>query len=133
MSKSRKKHATPKKSAGVGAGPSRTGTDAAKADSVMQFTISNLYMSHLLPSYSNLQAADILLALDKAGQAKSLCTSLFDFYFDKIQSDKTASKGIDRLDVFLATQSAEMLNRMGDASFQLKMNNLGFQGSVPEH
>lgn len=97
------------------------------AAKVIHYAVEKLYPVHLRPSYTNLQAADILLSLGKSDIARSLCTSLFDFHYDQLQADIKEEKEIDRLDVYLVEQSAEMLNQLGEKKYLSKIDDLGLR------
>lgn len=96
-----------------------------EAEKILLFATDKLYKKHLQPSYTNLEAAELLSSLGKDDVAKTLCTSLFDFYFDQLQSAKKNKVQMNRLDVFLTERSAEMLSQLGDTNYILKMKDLG--------
>ncbi len=98
--------------------------DRASAEEVLMFAIEHLYASHLRPSFSNLQAAEILLSLNKKDLAQSLCVSLFDFHYQQLQAKVKAQEEPDRLDFYLANQSAGLLSRIGDEKYLSKMDKL---------
>ena len=95
------------------------------AEKVMSFAVERLYKSHLPPSYTNLQAADILIALGRDDLAKSLCGSLFDFSYDELLTSLNRMSNTNNLTVYLVEQSAEILNRMGDSRYLSKIDDLG--------
>jgi hypothetical protein len=96
----------------------------AKAEEVLLFAMAHLYANHLRPSFSNLQAAEIFLSLNKKDLAQSLCVSLFDFHYKQLQANLKANEEADRLDLYLSNQSAELLSRIGDEQYLNKMNAL---------
>ncbi len=98
--------------------------DTAKATSVLLYAVKHLYSPHLRPSYTNLEASEILLFLGKNELAKSLCTSLFNFHYDQLQMASMGKKEIDRLDIYFVEQSAEILNRMGEIKYLSKIDDL---------
>lgn len=100
--------------------------NAVMATKTLLFAVEKLYPEHLQPSYTNLQAADILLSLGKGDLAKSLCASLFDFHYARLQAHLEEEKEIDRLDLYLVEQSAEILNRLGEKRYLSKIDDLGF-------
>jgi hypothetical protein len=95
------------------------------AEKVLLYAVENLYQKHLDPSYTNLEAADLLSSLGRQDLAKPLCTSLFDFCFEQLQAAAESGRQSDRLDLFLAERAAEMLNEMGDTNYLNKMDALG--------
>lgn len=100
--------------------------NSTMATNVLVQAVEHLYPQHLRPSYTNLQAAEILLSLDKKDLAKSLCTSLFDFHYNQLQEDSKNEKEINRMDLYLVEQSAEILQRMGEKKYLSKIDDLGF-------
>jgi hypothetical protein len=95
------------------------------AEKVLLFAVENLYRKHLDPSYTNLEAADLLSSIGRQDIAKPLCASLFDFYFAQLQVAAKSKQQINRLDLFLAERSAEMLNKLGDTNSLTKMDAFG--------
>ena len=96
-----------------------------RAEKVLLYAVDKLYMKHLDPSYTNLEAADMLSSLGREDLAKTLCSSVFDFYFEQLQITAAENKQLNRLDLFLAERSAEILNRLGDTNYLTKMDDLG--------
>ena len=95
-----------------------------KAEKVLLFAVDKLYIKHLEPSYTNLEAADMLSSLGREDLAKILCSSAFDFYFEQLQVAATENAQLNRLDLFLAERSAEILSRLGDTNYLTKMDDL---------
>jgi len=95
------------------------------AEKVLLFAVDKLYMEHLDPSYTNLDAADMLSALGHDEEAKTLCSSLFDFHFNQLQAAVKVNGRMDRLDIFLTERSAELLSKMGDTNYLDRLENLG--------
>jgi hypothetical protein len=96
-----------------------------EAEKLLLFAADKLYMKHLNPSYTNLEAAELLSSLGHDDVAKTLCSSMFDFYFDQLQAAKENNGQMNRLDLFLSERSAEMLSQLGDSNYILKMKDLG--------
>ena len=96
------------------------------AGKTLHYALEKLYPSHLPPSYTNLQAADMLLALGDTESARSLSKSLFDYYYDGLLADRAVDRPIDRLEMYLVEQSAEILNRSGEEGYLSKVNFLTF-------
>jgi len=99
--------------------------NAAMAEKVIAYAVDKLYLKHLLPSYSNLQTADILIALEQKDKAAALCTSLFDFHFVQLKKDRSMNNNISRLDLFLAQGAADMLSRIGNEEALQKLDAMG--------
>jgi hypothetical protein len=95
------------------------------AEKILLFAVENLYRQHLDPSYTNLEAAELLSSLGRKDIAKPLCSSLFDFYYAQLQAAEKSKRQVNRLDLFLAERSAEMLSELGDTNYLTKMNVLG--------
>jgi hypothetical protein len=98
--------------------------NADMAKKTLQFAVEKLYPRHLEPSYTNLQAADILFSLGDTHSAKELSSSLFEFHFETILSDISNGHQPERLALYLVTQSAEILNQLGETQYLVKVNNL---------
>jgi hypothetical protein len=94
------------------------------AEKVLLFAVENLYKKHLDPSYTNLDAADLLSSLGRQDMAKPLCSSMFNFYFEQLQAAAKSNNQLNRLDLFLADRSAEMLLQLGEKSHLTKMDDL---------
>ncbi|HMG89659.1 MAG TPA: DUF2723 domain-containing protein [Chryseolinea sp.] len=95
------------------------------AEKVLLFAVENLYKKHLDPSYTNLEAADLLSSLGRQDVAKPLCASLFDFHFEQLQAAAKSNGPMNRLDMFLVERSAELLNKLGDTKYLTKIDALG--------
>jgi hypothetical protein len=95
-----------------------------KAKSVLLFAVDKLYVNHLDPSYTNLDAADMLSSLGREDLAKRLSSSLFDYHFDKLQVAVAENMQLNRLDLFLAERSAEILSRLGDENYLARIDDL---------
>jgi len=98
--------------------------NAEMAGRTLYFALQNLYPPHLPPSYTNLQAADMFLALGDSDSARQLGKSLFDFYYDKLLEDDKANRDIDRLEAYLVERSAEILSRSGLEEYTYKVDFL---------
>jgi hypothetical protein len=96
-----------------------------EAEKILLFAADNLYMKHLDPSYTNLEAAELLSSLGHDDLAKALCSSLFDFNFERLQAVNKRKGQMNRLDLFLTERSAEMLSQLGDSNYVMKMKDLG--------
>lgn len=95
------------------------------AEKVLLFAAEKLYAEHLLPSYTNLQAAELLQSLGKPELAKKFCISLFNFHYAQLQLSLDEGNIADRIDVFLAQQSAEILNQLGEGKYLKEFSRLG--------
>ena len=96
------------------------------ADKVMQFALDKLYPDHLIPSYTNLQAADILFTLNRNDAAATLCTQAFDYAYEHLVYARSAGRAPENLDVFLAENAAEILSKIGDDQYVQKLKLIGF-------
>ena len=91
---------------------------------VLQKAFDNLYAAHLPPSYTNLEAAEMLIVLNESDKAQTLTTSLFAFYFPRLQEAKERGQPFTNLDLYLVKRSAELRAETGDASFLDEVNEL---------
>lgn len=96
----------------------------ALAEKVLLFAVDKLYMKHLEPSYTNLEAAEMLSSLGHADKAKTLCASLFDFHFAQVQAAVKSNRSVNRLDLLLTDRSAVILNKLGESGYLSKMDAL---------
>ncbi len=95
------------------------------AEKILLFAVENLYKKHLDPSYTNLDAADLLSSLGRQDIAKTLCASLFDFHYEQLQAAAKSNSQLNRLDLFLTERSAAMLNELGEEEYLTKIDGLG--------
>jgi hypothetical protein len=96
-----------------------------RAQDVLQVALDKLYPPHLDPGYAGLQAADLLQAVGKTDSARALCTSLFNFQYDRVQASLREHRVVDQLDRYLAHQSAELLHELGQEEYKARLANLG--------
>jgi hypothetical protein len=102
--------------------------NATMATKTLQHAVKNLYPAHLEPSYTNLQAAHLLASLGEPQEAKLLCAALFEFYYPKLQASLADHVALDRINLYFVSQSAEMLNRLGEAQYLPKAEALLVNG-----
>lgn len=99
--------------------------DSAMAAKVLAEAIGKLYPDHLRPSYTNLEAAEILLAVDKPRMAEVLARHAFDYYYNNVKQLADDGRQPDRLDTYLLHGSAELLAAMGHREFEDKVAKNG--------
>lgn len=95
-----------------------------KASHVMDKALHDLYPTHLKPSFSNLQTADLLLTMGRTAEAQRLSAALFDWNFLQVKSDLDNNKTVGQVNIFLLTRSAELLNRVGRSDYATKLREL---------
>ncbi|HEX6893254.1 MAG TPA: DUF2723 domain-containing protein, partial [Chryseolinea sp.] len=95
------------------------------AEKILLFAVDNLYKEHLEPSYTNLEAAELLSSLGRQDMARPLCSTLFEFHYQQLHTAVKQNDQLNRMDLFLAERSAEMLNELGDSTSVTKMDALG--------
>ena len=95
-----------------------------KANDVMDKALRDLYPAHLKPSFSNLQTADLLLAMGRTVEAQKLSTDLFDWNFLQVKADIASNKSIGQIDIFLLRRSVEILARAGRPEYSSKLESL---------
>jgi len=92
--------------------------------SVLEDAIARLYHSHLPPSYTNVEAAEILMALNKSEMAVSLARSAFEYYYERVKESLDATVGSSDLDVYLMRRSAELLAQTGHPEYMDRVSGL---------
>jgi len=95
--------------------------ETAMAKNVLVEAVEKLYPPHLLPSYTNLQAADMLMALGQDEMAQRLTTSVYEYASDMVLQDREAGVQSSDLNLFLMQKSNELLRewRKSDAASTL--------------
>lgn len=101
--------------------------DRAMALTVMDDAIARLYPAHLRPSYTNLQAAEILYTINETEKANRLCMDAFEYYFASVQTDMNAGRDPERLDTYLVQQAALMLEGSGQPDYHVRVKRLNLQ------
>lgn len=95
------------------------------AEQVLKEAMDKLYLPHLRPSYTNLQAAQILQVINKNQMADEFSKPAFDYYYDNVRSFLRDNRKPDPLDEYLLRQSAELLAKSGRNEFLEKVALLG--------
>jgi hypothetical protein len=95
-----------------------------KANEVMDKALRNLYSAHLKPSFSNLQTADLLLAMGRTTEAQQLSSDLFDWNFIQVEANIASNKSVGQIDVFLLRRSVEILSRAGRPEYSDRLESL---------
>lgn len=95
------------------------------AEKVLDASIRKLHYSHLPPSYTDLHAAQMLIALGKADVARALTLPTFDYYYDQVQQRMTQNEAPDGFDLFALRQTAGFLNTLGETLYVNKYEALG--------
>lgn len=100
--------------------------DTAMAQKVLSEAMSRLYFDHLRPSYTNVEAAEMLLALNKPRMSEALARPAFDYYFGNVKQFAKEGRQPDRLDEYLLRRSAELLAVTGHPEFETKLASEGW-------
>jgi hypothetical protein len=95
------------------------------AERVLTVAIEKLYPRQLRPSYTNLQAAEILHAMHKNEMAEKFSKQAFDYYLEQVKSSIKDEGKPDPLDEFILKQSAELLARTGNEEYERLVHQLG--------
>jgi hypothetical protein len=95
-----------------------------KAEAVLDYAAQTLYGSHLRPSFSNLQIAELLLNAGKTTLAEKLSSALFDFTYSAVKEKLANHKDIDDLTLFLLQKSTDLLGRTGRSEYATKLDGL---------
>ncbi len=91
----------------------------ALAEKVLTEAVDKVYLDHLTPSITNLQASRMLLALGRKDLAQHLSHNVFQYYYAAAQQDDA-----DPEDLYLAEKSADILNLLGEDVYLKKVNSL---------
>lgn len=94
-------------------------------EKVMEAALQKLYHRHLRPSYTNLQAAEILQVIGRNDLADALTIQAFDYYFELVEADLAARSEPDRLEAYLLRQSAALLEKTGNTEYIKRLVGLG--------
>jgi hypothetical protein len=99
------------------------GDEQASLD-VLRHAVRLLYHQHLPPSYTNIQAAELLLAIGEPGMADELNKRVFDHYSALMWRDgKPDGKAMD-LEMYLVRRSAELLASTGNSGYLRELARL---------
>lgn len=91
--------------------------NTAMAKEVISQATDQLYGKHLRPSYTNIEAAEILLALDESERANGVSKAAFDYCYQKVTADRAAHRRSSDLDLYLVRRSAELLAQTGNPGY----------------
>ncbi|HEX6223389.1 MAG TPA: DUF2723 domain-containing protein, partial [Chryseolinea sp.] len=95
-----------------------------KALAVLDRAIQTLYPAHLKPSFSNLQAAEILLDLGQTTSAVNLSAAVFDSSYPEVESSLLKGEKVEQLPLFLLQQSSSLLARADRLEYASKLEGL---------
>jgi hypothetical protein len=96
-----------------------------KAAEVIKVSLEKLHYSHLLPSFTDLYVAELLIELGNIKLAKDFTVQIFNFYYDQAKRNLDKNKTIERLDQYMLRQSAVILNSLGDPSYNKTLTTIG--------
>jgi hypothetical protein len=99
--------------------------DRDMALQVLQFAVEKVHLPHLNPTFASLQTAELFAVLGDEDTARALCASLFAFHHAEIQWQLRNRRDVDPLDRYLARQSAEMLEKLGEPAQEEQLKVLG--------
>ena len=100
------------------------GGDENKAEAVLTHAVQNLYISHLRPSFSNLQTAELLLSIGKKTEAQKLSLAIFESTYLVVKDKLENHQVIDNLSVFLLQKSTDLLRKTGRSEYATKLEGL---------
>ncbi len=95
------------------------------AEKVLTASIEKLHYPHLLPSFTDLYTAEMLMNLGKENYAKLLVTHAFRYYYDNVKSSSQQKKSPDNFNLYMLRHSTALLNDLGETSYVNKFNELG--------
>jgi hypothetical protein len=96
-----------------------------RAEEVLEVAIEKLYHKHLRPSYTNLQAAEILQTLNRKKDAESLTVPAFEYYHSLVTADIQKHQKPNELDLYLLRESANLLAATGNPEYVGTLEKLG--------
>lgn len=91
---------------------------------VLDRAFRTFYSSHLKPSFSNLQTAEIFLSLGRTNEAEILSTAVFDAAFLEVQDNLDNRELVQQLPLFLLNRSVSLLSRSGRNEYAKKLQGL---------
>jgi len=94
------------------------------AEEVLLHAVDKLYHNHLRPSFTNLQAAELLMALDNNTVAEPLAIAAFEYYLHRIKKGTGNGNRPDDVERFILRQAAELLGRLGKAEYVERIERL---------
>lgn len=94
------------------------------AEKVLNASVEKLHYPHLLPSFTDLYTAEMLIVLGKENLAKTLTIPVFDYYYERIQSQLKQNQSPDNFEVYMLRQSTALLNDLDEKSYVDKFNGL---------
>lgn len=100
--------------------------DVDRANAVMDKALHDFYPDHLKPSFSNLQTADLLLAMGRTAEAQKLSADLFDWNYLQVEADMAEKKNLSQINIFLLRRSAELLQKAGRPEYGARLQELNF-------
>jgi hypothetical protein len=95
------------------------------AEKVLVKAKEQLYAKHLPPSYTNLEAADILVAINRPEIADEFSEPAFEYYYQLVKRDTKAGKPPDGLSAYMLRGSAQLLAATGHPEFEKKLAKNG--------
>jgi hypothetical protein len=101
------------------------GGQQQKAEEVLDVAIKKLYHKHLRPSYTNLQAAEILLTLNRKKDAESLTVPAFEYYHSLVNADIQKHHKPDDLNLYLLRESARLMAENGNPEYIEVVEKMG--------
>ncbi|HEX8040148.1 MAG TPA: DUF2723 domain-containing protein, partial [Chryseosolibacter sp.] len=99
--------------------------DREMAEKVLKAAMENLYPAHLPAAYTNLEAAEILLAAGKPDMADFFSRTAFDYYYKHVLEEIGAGKHPDALNAYILRSSAELLAATGKPEFERELTKNG--------
>jgi hypothetical protein len=102
-----------------------TNGDSAMAEKVLAVAQEKLYSKNLVPSYANLYAAELFVALGKTEDAKELIRPAFEYYYERANEDLVNNKPVDRFDAYLLRQTASALENLNEPMYLKRVSTMG--------
>lgn len=96
--------------------------DPEMADEVLTHAVDKLYPQHLRPSFTNLQAAEILMTLGRDELAEELAMAAFEYYSSRVLTDTENGTQPDDVEKYILQRAAELLETLGKAEHREEIN-----------
>ncbi len=95
------------------------------AEKVLTVSVEKLHYTHLLPSYTDLDTAEMLMDLGKKDLAKSVTISGFNYYYGQVNAQIQNNESPDNFNLYLLRQSTALLNNLGETGYGNAYDKLG--------
>lgn len=95
------------------------------AENVLKASLEKLHYPHLLPSFTDLETIDLLIALENTELATILAVTTFNYYYDHVKASVQQNESSDEFERYMLRQSATLLYKLGEMSHGKLVEELG--------